>query len=68
MFTRSMFETADIARQGNILNEVAALIDAGKVKSTVAESFGTINAANLTKAHALLESGMSKGKIVLEGF
>lgn len=68
MFTRPMFETADIGRQGDILNKVAALIDAGKIKSTAAESFGTINAANLIKAHTLLESGKSKGKIVLEGF
>ncbi|MEM9707511.1 MAG: zinc-binding alcohol dehydrogenase family protein [Pseudomonadota bacterium] len=68
MFTRSMFETGDMARQGEILNEVASLIDTGKVKSTFAESFGVINADNLMKAHALLESGKSKGKIVLEGF
>lgn len=68
MFTRPMFETADIGRQGDILNEVAALIDAGKVKSTASEGLGSINAANLIKAHALLESGRSKGKIVLEGF
>jgi len=68
MFTRSTFQTADLQRQGDILNEVASLIDAGKIKSTVAETFGTINAANLMKAHALLESGASKGKIVLEGF
>ncbi|MEM1078112.1 MAG: zinc-binding alcohol dehydrogenase family protein [Pseudomonadota bacterium] len=68
MFTRPMFETADVQRQGDILNEVASLIDAGTLKSTVAEQFGAINAANLIKAHALLESGRSKGKIVLEGF
>jgi len=68
MFTRAMFNTADIARQGAILNEVANLIDVGAIRSTVAESFGSINAANLMKAHALLESGRSKGKIVLEGF
>ena len=68
MFTRPVFATADIARQGDILNEVAGLIDAGKIKSTAAESFGAINAANLMKAHALLESGKAKGKIVLEGF
>jgi len=36
--------------------------------ATGAESFGTINAANLKKAHALLESGKSRGKIVLEGW
>lgn len=68
MFTRPMFETTDMQRQGDILNEVASLIDAGKVKSTASESFGTINAASLTKAHAFLESGKSKGKVVLEGF
>ncbi|MEL6312510.1 MAG: zinc-binding alcohol dehydrogenase family protein [Pseudomonadota bacterium] len=68
MFTRPMFDTADIERQGDILNEVASLIDTGKIRSTIADSFGAINAANLIKAHALLESGKAKGKIVLEGF
>jgi hypothetical protein len=34
----------------------------------VGEHFGTINAANLRRAHGLLESGKAKGKIVLEGF
>ena len=29
MFTRSMFGTPDMARQGQLLNEVAALVDAG---------------------------------------
>ena len=68
MFTRSMFQTADMLEQHNILNEVARLIDEGKVKSTLGEHFGTINAENLKKAHALLESNKAKGKIVLEGF
>lgn len=68
MYTRSLFGTGDIARQSDILNEVAGLIDSGKVKSTATETFGTITAANVTRAHALLESGKAKGKIVLEGF
>ena len=68
MFTRPMFETADMQRQGDILDEVAALIDEGKVKSTIAEVFGAVSATNLIRAHALLESGKSMGKIVLEGF
>lgn len=68
MYTRSLFGTEDMQRQSHILNEVAALIDAGKLRSTATESFGKINAANLTRAHALLESGRAKGKIVLEGF
>ena len=68
MFTRSLFTTDDIARQGEILDAVAALIDAAKIRSTATESFGTINAENLKRAHALIESGKAKGKIVLEGF
>ncbi|MBT8155156.1 zinc-binding alcohol dehydrogenase family protein [Epibacterium ulvae] len=68
MFTRSLFTTDDIARQGEILDTVAGLIDAGKIRSTATESFGTINAENLKRAHALIESGRAKGKITLEGF
>jgi zinc-binding alcohol dehydrogenase family protein len=68
MFTRSMFGTADIAEQGKLLSEVARLIDAGTLRTTVAENFGRIDAANLRRAHALIESGRAKGKIVLEGF
>jgi len=44
------------------------LIDQGYVQTTVGKHLGTINAANLKKAHAELESGQSIGKIVLEGF
>ena len=68
MFTRSVFETPDIAQQNALLNEVAKLVDAGVVKSTLAENFGSITAQNLRRAHALIESGRAKGKIVLEGF
>jgi zinc-binding alcohol dehydrogenase family protein len=68
MFTRSMFETPDVARQGELLAEVAALVDAGRIRSTANESFGTINAANLRRAHALIESGKAQGKVVLQGF
>jgi zinc-binding alcohol dehydrogenase family protein len=68
MFTRPMFGTADMAEQGRLLNEVARLVDTGTLKTTLAEQFGTINAANLRRAHTLIESGRSRGKIVLEGF
>lgn len=68
MYTRSLFETADMQEQHKLLNRVAELIDAGILKTTLGEHFGTINAANLRRAHALLESGKAKGKIVLEGF
>ena len=68
MFTRSMFGTADMAEQGVLLTEVARLIDAGQIRTTLGETYGTINAANLRRAHAMIESGRAKGKIVLEGF
>lgn len=68
MFTRSLFETADMIEQHHLLNRVAELVDAGTLRTTLGEHFGTINAANLRRAHALLESGTAKGKIVLEGF
>jgi zinc-binding alcohol dehydrogenase family protein len=68
MYTRSMFATDDMIEQHNLLNRVAELIDAGVLKTTFGEHFGTINATNLRRAHELLESGKAKGKIVLEGF
>ena len=68
MFTRSSFQTPDMIGQHNLLNDVADLIDKDVLRTTLGESFGTINAANLKRAHALLESGKSRGKIVLEGW
>ena len=68
MFTRSKFETPDMARQGELLAEVAQLVDAGRIRTTANAAFGTINAANLRRAHALIESGKAQGKVVLEGF
>ena len=68
MFTRSLFETADMIEQHRLLDRVAELVDAGTLRTTLGEHFGSINATNLRRAHALLESGIAKGKIVLEGF
>ncbi|MDZ4190524.1 MAG: zinc-binding alcohol dehydrogenase family protein [Pseudomonas sp.] len=68
MFTRSLYQTEDMIEQHRLLERVSDLVDAGVLKTTLGEHFGTINAANLRRAHALLESGKAKGKIVLEGF
>jgi NADPH:quinone reductase len=68
MFTRSLFATADIQRQHEILREAGALIDDGTLRTTLAESLGPINAANLRRAHQMLERGRTIGKLVLEGF
>jgi zinc-binding alcohol dehydrogenase family protein len=68
MYTRSMFQTPDMIEQHNILVRVAELVDAGVLRTTLADNFGTINAENLRRAHALIESGKARGKIVLSGF
>ncbi|MBA8903786.1 zinc-binding alcohol dehydrogenase family protein [Phyllobacterium sp. P30BS-XVII] len=68
MFTRSYFNTVDIEEQHRLLNKVSELVDAGTIRTTLADDLGTISAANLKKAHALIESGRARGKIVLSGF
>ena len=68
MFTRPLFGTPDIAEQHRILSEIAALVDSGVLRTTARENFGAINAANLRRAHATVESGSAIGKNVLAGF
>ncbi|XUM20533.1 zinc-binding alcohol dehydrogenase family protein [Bradyrhizobium oligotrophicum S58] len=68
MFTRSSFTTPDMIAQHHLLNDVADLIDKGVIRTTLGDNYGTINAANLKRAHALIESNTSRGKIVLEGW
>ena len=68
MYTRPVFATADMISQHRLLTEVADLVDAGVIRTTLSGHFGRINAENLKRAHALIESGKAKGKIVLEGF
>ena len=68
MFTRAIFNKADIASQQHILSKMAEIVDAKTIASTACEHYGTISGANLKRAHAMLESGKSRGKIVLAGF
>jgi NADPH2:quinone reductase len=68
MFTRPMFHTPDMDQQHRLLEELAGLIDRGVLRTTLAEHLGRIDATNLMRAHALIEEGRARGKIVLEGF
>jgi NADPH:quinone reductase len=68
MFARAMHQTPDMIEQHRLLSFVAKEIDAGRIRTTVSEVLRPINAANLRKAHALVESGRARGKIVLEGY
>lgn len=68
IFTRSLYQIDDMIKQHEILNQVAKLIDQGRLKTTLGEHYGEINAANLRRAHELIEKGQARGKIVLESF
>ena len=68
MFTRAVFETPDMIAQHRLLNDVSALVDDGVIRTTLGEEIGTINAASLRRAHAIIESGKARGKLVLTGF
>ena len=52
----------------NLSNQVAGLVETGVIRTTADNEFGKINATNLRRSHALMESGRSRGKIVLAGF
>jgi zinc-binding alcohol dehydrogenase family protein len=68
MFTRSTFETRDMIGQHDLLCEVARLVDDGLVRTTATQELGPIDAASLRRAHALVESGRMRGKVVVAGF
>jgi NADPH:quinone reductase-like Zn-dependent oxidoreductase len=68
MFARSMHQTPDMIEQHHLLNFVAKEIDAGRISTTLSKVLRPINALNMRQAHALVESGKVRGKIVLEGF
>ncbi|HZV99294.1 MAG TPA: zinc-binding alcohol dehydrogenase family protein [Methylophilaceae bacterium] len=68
MFTRPMFKTPDMIEQHHILERMADLVDKGMLRTTLSETLSPINAANLRKAHAQLESGTTIGKVVLSGW
>lgn len=68
MFARPVFDTPDVEQQHVLLDRLADLVDAGTIRSTVQRNLGTINAANLKQAHALIESHRVQGKLVLAGW
>jgi len=65
MFTRSMYKTADMIKQHEMLNEIASLVDTGKLKTTLKEIYGQLSVENIMAVHKQLESGSCIGKIVL---
>jgi NADPH:quinone reductase len=68
MFTRSKYQTADMIEQHEVLDRVSDWIDRGVIKGILRETLEPINAANLKRAHARLESRTMIGKLALKGW
>ena len=68
MFTRPMYYTEDMINQHLLLNQVSELLEQNTIKTTLNETLSPIHAANIRKAHAMIETGSTIGKIVLETF
>jgi NADPH:quinone reductase-like Zn-dependent oxidoreductase len=68
MFTRSKYQTPDMIEQQKLLDRIADWIDGGQIKGILRETVRPINAANLKKAHAKLETGTMIGKLALKGW
>lgn len=66
MYTRSMYQTADMARQGEILNEVAKLVDNGVVESSLSETLHRLSVESISEAHRKVLDGHMRGKVVVE--
>ncbi|MBW3566986.1 MAG: zinc-binding alcohol dehydrogenase family protein [Proteobacteria bacterium] len=66
VFTRGLFRTPDMARQGQILAQLATLADEGKIRTTMTETLFGLNAATLIEAHRRIESGRTIGKVVVD--
>jgi NADPH:quinone reductase len=65
MFTRPLFETPDMIEQKHLLARVAALVDEGRIRSTVSERIADFSAAGIRRGHELVESGRMTGKVVI---
>ncbi|QUG77207.1 zinc-binding alcohol dehydrogenase family protein [Erwinia sp. E602] len=65
MYTRSMFTTPDIARQGEILDATAKLLDGGKISTSLSTTLHGLSVETLTEAHRLVLEGHMRGKVVM---
>lgn len=65
MYTRSMYSTPDIARQGEILNATAKLLDDGKITTSLSKTLEGLSVETLTEAHRLVLEGHMRGKVVM---
>ncbi len=65
MFTRSMYQTPDMAEQGQILQRVAKMLDEGQLKGTLSKTLHGLSVESITEAHKLQLEGHMTGKIAI---
>lgn len=68
VFARGIRNTRIVSAQHRTLEAIAHLVDSGVLRTTMTDNYGSINAENLKRAHAAIETSRVRGKIVLEGF
>jgi zinc-binding alcohol dehydrogenase family protein len=67
MFTKPLFQPDDPS-QHQLLEQVASLVDDGKLRTTIAAELSPFSAATMREAHAQMEGSGNKGKVVVTGF
>lgn len=68
MFARPTAGGDAAQRQGRMLERVADLVEAGRIRHTMQRRDGPIDAEHVAAAHEFQASGRAIGKTVLEGF
>lgn len=66
MFTRSLFGTPDMDRQGQILSRMARLVEDGVISTLETRVLNGLSAATLKEAHRIIEKGATIGKLVVK--
>ncbi len=65
MYTRSMFQTSDMAEQGRLLARMARLLDRGDLVTTRQKTYHGLTPGNIQAMHLAQEGGTMMGKQVL---
>ena len=68
MFARPIHQTPDLIAQHDLLVEIARLVDAGALRTTLTRNLGGLSVETLLEGHRQLESGSTIGKVALDGF
>lgn len=63
MFTRPLFKTRDMVKQGELLEELKLLIESGAIRSTAKKSLGSLSVETIAEGHRVIAQGQTVGKL-----